>query len=192
MKKIASLLIVLTLITSTPILAAPIEVRQQNLATSILPKNAVRVPFLKIYVSASETNQSLKTLTLQRTGLSSREDLGRIWAETNTYRRSNSRQLSNDDQVQLTFRNPVSINTEEPLQVTIYANMSAENGNRTIGLSLLSINDQFSPEAAKAEPKISSPSIKTKKTSSSSKSPYDRTKFRIKCKNSRCKLVPRS
>lgn len=190
MKKLSLILILLTFINASPTWAAPIEVKQVSLINDKIPKNAVRAPFLRIMLSTNSQNEFVKSLTIGRTGLSTNEDLGRIWAETDQYRRSNARQLTNDDQVELTFRSPLPITPEKPQWLTIYANIDSSSGNRTIGLSLLQVNRE-EPLPLKTEPKVASPKVKTK-PQKSSKATYDRKKFRIRCKNSRCKLVPRT
>ena len=182
------LLILATILNTSPVWAAPIQVEAQTIKNSTLPKNAIRVPFLRLKLSTESGTQMLSSLTIGRTGLSSSDDLGRIWAETDDYRRTTARQLNNDDQAELEFRTPLAVSASAPEWVTIYANVNSSN-NRTIGLKLLSLNSQ-TPLEVKAEPKVNAPKAKSK-PSRSRKATYDRSKFRIKCKNSRCQLVPR-
>ncbi len=209
---------------SVSIAHAEIITQVQNTTPSSLPKNAVRVKFMDVTLTnTSQTPESIRSLTLKRAGLSSSEDLGRIWLETSDFRRSFARQLNNDDQVELKFRNPIVLAPDTSAIVSVFANIESESGNKTIRLDLMGVNDQVSvseteinnietepdttnpsntnatpqlnyQEPAKVEVKpsyTSQPSRFTPEYQTDKRKTYDRSRYRISCKNSKCMLIER-
>lgn len=201
MKKIVFLL-GLSLVLSTwasPTLvaqAAQLQTQVVNLNNRTLPKNGVRIPFIQVNLRAIDGPVEIQSLVVSRTGLSTNEDFGRIWAETDQYKRSTSRRLTNDDQVELEFRTPLIIKPEQTQRLTIYANLEFEAGGRTAALNLVEINHngvkQSEPEPA-TETEKATPSISLRQVPvfTQSRSQHDRRKFKISCKNQVCQLVPR-
>ena len=187
MKTLLTALVFSLLSFSPQALAAELQVSSQSINNGTLPSNAVRVPFLNINLQSTNGSTEIKSLIIQRQGLSSSEDIGRVWAQTSTYRQTNKRQFTNDDQVELSFRTPLVIAEKQPVRVTVYANLNSLSGGRTVRFNLLDINHNAQ---SLAEPDVQlvpqTPAITRQKT------PYDRTRFRIKCVNSRCQLVPRT
>jgi len=175
--------------------AAQLETQTVKLNTQAVPQNGVRVPFLQLSLRATDGTIEIKSLTISRTGLSTNEDFGRIWAETNHYRRSTSRQLSNDDQVELEFRTPLQIEAGQTERLTIYANLKFEGGGRTAALNLVNIDHNGSDaETDNNKTPTASDNINVKQMPvvTESQSTHDRTQFKISCKNQVCKLVPRN
>lgn len=193
MKKIIFTLILILLSASTSF-AAQLETQVVKIGSQTLPKNAVRVPFLQLNLGATGGTIEIKSLTISRTGLSTNEDFGRIWAETDHYRRSTSRQLSNDDQVELEFRTPLLIEAGQTERLTIYANLEFEGGGRTAALNLVNIDHNGSDaETDNNKTSTASDNINVKQVPvvTESQSTHDRTQFKISCKNQVCRLVPR-
>lgn len=177
----------LTLLCFSTTHAVQLQSQVINITPSTLPKNAVRVPFISVNLKAIDGPVNLRSLTVQRSGLSSNDDFGRIWAESSNYRRTNARNLSNNDQVELNFRTPLTIEANQTTQITVYANLEFEQSGRTAKLNLVDIShdgEVFSgtPKSV-AEPVI----VHTK-----SRIPYNRSQYRIKCTNGQCRLVPRN
>ncbi len=167
--------------------AQTLKVESNSIQPSVIPKNGVRIPFLSLDL-INENKQSLEvsSLTLKRTGLSSFEDLGRIWAESTSFKRSNSRKLNSDDVVTLNFRTPLNLTQNTKENITIFANINTEKSGVTIGLELLDLKtNKTTPQPTTIQSKIDQ-SLQQKNNR------YDRSKYRIKCRNSRCQLVPRT
>lgn len=182
--------------------AAELQTQVIPLNNRTLPRNGVRIPFLQINLRAVGGPVEINGLVVGRSGLSTSDDFGRIWAETSNYRRTTSRQLTNDDRVELEFRSPLVVSTNENQRLTVYANLEFEDGGRTASLNLLSIdhNGQMpqveinlrnnltsSETTTQAEPVKMQVPVFTE-----SKSKHDRTQFKIQCHNQVCQLVPRS
>jgi len=172
--------------------AASLQISSQNVNIGTLPRTAVRVPFLAVNLKAVDGSIAVQNLTVERMGLSQSDDFGRIWAQTSNYRRTNARQLNNDDQVVLEFRNPLQINNGEVVELVVYANLNFESGGRTARLSLVDIehngiSERDTHPITIPTEKVNPAPLKIRKSGSV----YDRTQFRIKCKHQRCRLVPR-
>lgn len=165
--------------------AQDLQVSSQKISGNTLPKNGVRVAFLRLKLLNTHENQNIKTLTIGRTGLSNFQDIGRIWAESDSFKRTHSRKLSADDQVELTFRSPLQLQKNIPTEITIYANLNFKQSGQTVSLNLLNINKASTETLKTSTQKRIIP--KTTKLA-----PYDRSKYRIKCRNSRCRLIPRN
>lgn len=170
-------------------LAAQLEIQTLDLNNRTLPLNAIRVPFVQLRLTAQADHIEIKSLTLKRSGLSSFDDFGRIWAETKNDVRTDSRQLSNKDTVVLRFRNPLQIAENQTETLTIYANLKFQGSGLTATLSVIDIEhsgETTSTKAEASEEKLS-PALNTR-----AQNQYDRTRFRIRCVNQLCQLVPRS
>jgi len=182
----------LSLLTISSSFAAQLETQIVDLNNRTLPQNAVRVPFIQLNLRAVDGPVEINSLTIQRTGLSTNEDFGRLWAETDNYRRTNSRQLNNDDLVELEFRNPLLVTPGNNERLTVYANLEFEGGGRTAQLSVVDID--HSGVEVMQEPEAVAPIVTVKQLPvvTESRSQYDRKNFRISCKNQKCQLVPRN
>ncbi len=180
------LVLALSLITTSSSFAAQLETQVVDLNHQTLPKNAVRVPFVQLNLTAIDGPIEINSLTVTRTGLSSNEDFGSIWAETKNYKRTQSRELNNDDVAELSFRTPLLIEEDQTETLTIYANLEFESGGRTGALSVTAINHTGTETTAPQSPEKELPVI------TESQSHYDRTKFKIRCVNQQCQLVPRN
>jgi|GEM_PF-1355769 len=166
------------------------QVISSNLGS--LPKNAVRVPFLTVNLQAQDGDVTLNNLVIERTGLSSNDDFGRIWAETSNYRRTNSRQFNNDSLVTLEFRNGLKLRDGETTRVTVYANLEFDGGGRSARFNLKSIDHNGDTTAPVTNQFRSNTPPSNAEVQTKSRARYDRTKFKISCKNQRCQLVPRN
>lgn len=166
--------------------AASLQIQSYPSNFGSLPKNAVRVPFTTLNLKALEGPITVKSLTVERSGLSSHEDFGRIWAETSNYRRTNSRRLSNDDQVVLEFRNGLYLAENQTTRITVLANLEFTSTGRTAQLNILDI-DYNGDQAPEPTVEFEADKIRPQ----TNQAPYDRTRYRIKCTRGKCRLVPR-
>ncbi|NCP67801.1 hypothetical protein GW777_05760 [Candidatus Peregrinibacteria bacterium] len=190
MKKII-FLFGLSLLTISPSFAASLQIQTVYQHSRTLPKNAVRVPFVQADLTAIDGAIEVNGLTILRTGLSSNEDLGRIWAETSDFQRTNSRQLTNDDTTELTFRSPLILAEGETERITVYANLEFEGRGRNLALNIVEIDHTTSTVVA---PVVVTTPVQEKQIPviTKSQSRYDRQNFRIQCMNQKCSLVPRN
>ena len=172
--------------------AATLKTQIINTTPGTLPKNAVRVPFLTLNLQAQDGPVTINNLVVERSGLSSNEDFGRIWAETTNYRRTTSRQFNNDSLVTLEFRNGLTLNQNQTTRVIVYANLEFENGGRSASFNLNAINHTANSTEPVTNQTRSLTEPSKAATQTENRNLYDRTKFRISCKNQRCQLVPRT
>jgi len=190
MKTLKLLLLTLIIGFSTT-QAATLKTQVVNTNLGTLPRNAVRVPFLTVNLQAQGGDITLNNLVVERSGLSSNNDFGRVWAETSNYKRTSSRRFNNDSLVTLEFKNGLTISEDETSRIVVYANLEFESGGRSASFSLISAdhNAEIITPLAPQTRSVTAPS----KAAIQVKSPnlYDRIKFRISCKNQRCQLVPR-
>lgn len=170
--------------------AAQLQTQIVNVNNRTLPKNAVRVPFIQVSLRAIGGPVEINSLTVVRTGLSTNEDFGRVWAQTDNFRRTNGRQLNNDDQVVLEFRSPLVVNPGTNERLTVYANLEFEGGGRTAALNLTNIESNASDEPTPP----AAPMVEVRQTPviTQSQSRHNRQQFKIRCKNQICQLVPRN
>ncbi len=176
--------------------AADLIVEKRLITPKTLPKNAIRVPFLEVKLWAQGGAVNVKSFTIQRTGLSTNEDFGRVWAEADNFLRSRSRNINNDDLVETSFYRPLHIPNGSSATVTIYANLEFDSGGgRTAAFNLVGLetdadNTQFEDTRSMSQILAKKPIAVTQSQNTNSR--YDRTRFRIKCTYGRCKLVPRN
>lgn len=165
--------------------AQDFKVLTQSLMGGVVPRNAVALPMLKVELTALD-DATLESVVLERAGLSTSEDIGRVWGQTDTFRRTNKRQFTNDDQVELTFNTPLNFAKGERQTLTVYANLNFESGGKTLFLNLLELKSQSSGPSISV-PKVLSPREPEVVQSRS----YDRSKYKIRCKGGTCRLVER-
>lgn len=182
----------ISLLSVSSSFAAQLETQMVDLNNRTLPKNGVRVPFVQLNLKALDGPIEINSLTVKRSGLSTNEDFGRIWAETDNYRRTNSRTLSSDDLVELEFRNPLVVTPGSNERLTIYANLEFEDGGKTAQLSVIDLKYNGAEVIEPSAPTAPEVSLKQAPVLTENKSRYDRINFRINCKNQRCQLVPRN
>lgn len=104
---------------------------------SVVPRNGVNIPFLNISVTAKEEDVYIKSIILQKTGLSDRNDVKGVRATTQ-FNRSFLGRVNNDDQVRLRFLKPVFIKEGNTSAFEITAHLNSKSG-RTIGFELLEV-----------------------------------------------------
>ncbi len=172
--------------------AAELQTQVINVNNGTLPRNGVRVPFLQVNLRAVGGNVEIKSLNVSRSGLSSSDDFGRIWAQTDSYRRTNSRRLTNNDQVNLSFRSPLVVRPGENERLTVYANLNFSSGGRTAALNLEGIESNSTEAAVTPRPEVEIKSQPRMPIYTTSPSRYNRQQFKISCKNQKCQLVPRN
>lgn len=119
---------------------AQVTAQIQSKTNGSIPRNAVRVNFLEIYLkNIGSQSTAIESVTIKRSGLSTNEDFGRLWLETADYRRSFARQLGNDDHVRLEFRIPYALQPNTSAVLNLLGNMEAQNSNRTFAFDVVEI-----------------------------------------------------
>ena len=111
-------------------------VQVRGLENSVVPKNATRLKFLEVEVQTRDCAIFISGLEVRRNGLSSFEDLGRIWAETANFRRSRRTQIQTDDSAQILWRSPILVPRNENFSFSVLGNIDSNSG-RTIGVEFL-------------------------------------------------------
>ena len=111
------------------------EISVQHYNHRVVPLNAVRLPLMKITVKAKQ-DISVSEIELYRSGLSSWDDFGNIWAETDSYRSSLRGHLNSDDYARIKFRSPINISAGNSETFTVYVNLELNNVGNTFSFSL--------------------------------------------------------
>lgn len=190
------------LIGFTPLSTEAKTLEVQTVSNSnTLPRNGVRIPLVQITMRASEENATVTSLTLSRSGLSSHEDIGRVWVQQDYIRLSQPRQFTNDDLLTLEFKKPFVIKAGTTERFSVLANLEFEGSGRTLQVNVEAIETDseiiapvFSAPRTKVLPKKET-TVSTETTPripgvfTTSKSRYDRSAYQIVCRNSRCQLV---
>ena len=102
-----------------------------------LPRNAIRVPFLSIEVTAKE-DVYVSEVVVRQIGLSSNDDVDGVYAEAG-YKRSYRGNVDNDGLARLRFTRGVYLRAGDRETFTITANLDVEGVNRTVGFELVDI-----------------------------------------------------
>lgn len=187
MKKLIITLLILLFTPWQSASAAVLQSQAVSLNNRTLPKNGVRIPFISLNLKALDGSITVKSLTVERSGLSSNEDFGRVWAETTNYRRTQARRLSNDDQAELEFRNGLTIAQDEVVRLYVYANLEFEGSGLTAQLNLIDLEHDGETPTQESTTETNADKIRINQRQSA----YDRSRFRIKCTRGKCRLVPR-
>ncbi|MCF7905767.1 hypothetical protein K9L63_01070 [Candidatus Gracilibacteria bacterium] len=165
--------------------AATLEISQVA-HSGIVPKNGVRIPFTTITATARGGNVSLSDISVQRNGLSEDNDVSRLIAITNDFKRSLDAGLI-DGVATLRFRNPLIIDEGTSAKITVYGNIDIEfPTGRTLFFTLKDITsnaEDIVPIASSTHPQRNSV-VSTRKT-------RDKPWFRIVCKDQVCRKIPR-
>jgi len=149
-----------------------------------VPKNGVRVPFLTITATAVGGKVTLSGLSVRRNGLSQDDDISRVIAITNGFKKSLNAGLS-DGVATLSFRNPLVIPNGESTEITVYANLDMQFPiGRTVFFTLENIESD-------AESVVFVPIAQHPVRDSVPKLKKTRPPFRIVCEKRGCQKVPR-
>lgn len=118
------------------------DVSVKTTAPAIVPMNAVRLPILEIDIRTNDEPLAISSLEIGRKGLSSRTDFSRIWAETESYRRTLRTRFGVDDAAKLRFSRPIFIPENSQEKIYVLANLSASFGSgKTFSFVLNGINE---------------------------------------------------
>ncbi len=146
----------------------------------VVPKNGVRIPFLTIHAKAKNDDVQISEIQVQRNGLSEDNDIHRLIAVTENYRRSSKAGMS-DGTATLRFRHPITIDEGSTKRFTVYGNWQiTATGGRTIGLSLEGIESDAHSVVPFEKRQIQTPPTIRKKRS-----------YKIVCKHRKCVRVRR-
>ncbi len=178
MKKLIFLLTA-TLFTLPTFAAGTLEISVSSYS-GVVPKNGIRIPFLTIHATAKNEPVQISEVRVQRNGLSQDNDIARIIAITDDYRRSLNSGI-NEGIATLRFRKPLTIGVGETTDIIVYGNLqiTAASG-RTIGLQLEGIES----DAVEVIP------IERSQTPIITK-PQTKPMFKVVCRNRKCVRVRR-
>ena len=110
---------------------------QTPMSTSI-PKNGVRVPFTKVNLTAaSDGNVSINSITVKRIGLSSYNDVDKVWAEYNGNVIASKKSMNSNDEAILVFSPALNIPAGQTLGIDLVASLTG-TGTGNIGLAVAS------------------------------------------------------
>lgn len=165
-------------ICEIPTVSAEMKIDSYQSINQYLPKNGVRIPFLKIKISAIDEDILISGFQLTRKGLSSFSDFGKIWAETEDDFKSFKRKLNTNDFVEIPFRKIIKIPKSQSQTFEIYANLNVEGNGRTMALSLAGVitPNFITAETASTETEETETEVETEMKKQS----------KIYCKNRKC------
>jgi hypothetical protein len=169
--------------------ASSLKVETQSFQETI-PRNGTRIPFLTIFATVTTEPVQIHEIVVRRTGLSSNESLGRVWAQVGYFFRSNRTSFDKNDIATLKFRQPLTLSQGRTEVIQILANMNNSNRGETIGIIL---EDIVSSESS-SQPKVKVSNFNRPTAFSSLSRPAITTgkrNFRIRCKNRRCWKIPK-
>lgn len=217
MKPISITTTVLSLILFNSFFMAPLSLAEvkttvENTKPQVIPQNGVRIKFMQINLkNTGPDSEVIKSLSFKRTGLSTADDIGRIWLETDDYKRSFAKTLSNDDTVKLNFRNPITLENNETVSFGLLVNLNAQDSTGlTVGFDLMNLEtknntqdvqikiketlkeDDTSTTETTQDKSNFTPKYQYPDYSTTSQDLYDTKKHRVVCKNSLCRLVEKS
>jgi hypothetical protein len=117
-------------------------------AAEIIPYNATAAKYLTVKLTAGAGNDiSLNTLTVYRTGLGSKDDFDKVWAEYAGTRISSRQTVGTDDSVVMTFNPVFVVKAGTTVELDVVAEMAAAGGGYYDAFSLKSANDVLSSAA---------------------------------------------
>lgn len=114
------------------------ELSVQDYNHGVVPLNAVRIPLMSVIIKAKR-NISVSEIDLHRSGLSSWDDFGNIWVETDSYISSLRGRLNSNDNAFIRFRSPIKISQGQTKKFTVYINLQLNNTGNTFNFSLENI-----------------------------------------------------
>lgn len=192
MKIFFSFILLLGFVFTLPV-NAQINVITQNITPKTLPRNAVRVPVLKILVPAVDQVRILESVDLRLSGLIDTSDIGRVWIEMSNGKKSFSRSFGTDYQVTLPFRSKVIVPDGEDIDLYVVLNMQARAA-RSFQVTVKNVN--FSDfQVTKPSPVYKNIQRRNyRRNSHFNRSIFQSksakvNKFSLVCKNSKCQRV---
>jgi hypothetical protein len=166
----------------------------QNISPRTIPRNAVRLPILKILVPAAEQNRRLQSVDLRLSGLIENNDISRAWVETANGQRSFSRSFGADYRASLPFRSTVIIPANQSTELYVLVNLAA-TANRSFQVQVESIDfedvniEPIAPIYKPFQSKNYRSNSYFNRSRLSAKKSAPTKKFSILCKNSKCQRV---
>lgn len=111
-----------------------------NAATPIsasVPNNGVTIPMAKVNLTAANDGAvTVNSITVQRIGLSSYDQIDRVWAEHNGVIVASKKSMNSNNESILTFSPALTISAGQTVALDILATLAGASGN--IGLSIAS------------------------------------------------------
>lgn len=108
-------------------------------ASTSVPQNGTRVPFTRLNLSAGSHAVTVDTLTVKRTGLSTKDDFSKVWVEKDGIRISSQASLNTDDEALVSLSPALTISAGQTVTLEIVASLSGSaTGNGALGLATAS------------------------------------------------------
>ncbi|NTW21946.1 hypothetical protein HGA34_00180 [Candidatus Falkowbacteria bacterium] len=106
-------------------------------ASASVPKNGARVPMAKVNLTAANDGAvTVSSLNLKRIGLSSYNQIDKVWAEKDGVIVASKKTINSNDEASLTFSPALVISAGQTVTIELLASLVNASGN--IGLSVVS------------------------------------------------------
>jgi hypothetical protein len=106
-------------------------------AAASVPKNGSRVPMAKVNLTAANDGAvTVNSITVKRIGLSSYDDINKVWAEYNGMEIASKKSVNSNDEATLVFSPVLTIPAGSTKTIDVIASLTDAAGN--IGLSIAS------------------------------------------------------
>ena len=101
-----------------------------------VPKNGSSIPMAKVNLTAANDGAvTLNSLTVKRIGLSTFEDIDKVWAEKDGVVIASKKSVNSNDEAVLVFSPALTINAGQTVSVTLLASLTATGGNIGLGIA---------------------------------------------------------
>jgi len=111
-------------------------------AAAIIPKNTTSAKYLTLKLTAGASNDiSLNSLTVTRTGLGSKDNFDKVWAEYAGNRVSNRQTIGTDDTAVLSFNPVFVVKAGTTVELDIVAQMDASGGGYYNAFAVKAVGD---------------------------------------------------
>ncbi len=114
-----------------------VSVKVEPIQNKVLPKNAVRIPFIYLDITANE-DVKIDEIVVRQIGLSDNEDVEKVYIEGN-YARSLKVNVGNDGLARVRFLRGYEMRSGQRERLAVYANLDVQGSGRTVGFELSEI-----------------------------------------------------
>lgn len=128
MKKISWLVFVFLVLPGLSFAQIEVEVLSLEIS-AVVPRNAIRLPVAQVRLSAVGSNMGVSEIVYNHRGMSASSDFGRMWAQSDSYKRSLRTRVQTSGVVRFYFMRPMIILDGESEVVTIFASLNMKKGS---------------------------------------------------------------
>jgi hypothetical protein len=125
-----------------------LEISTKQIGPKQIPQEGIGIPIIQVALQTKDEPVHIKSITFQRTGLSSADDVKSIRA-TGSGIRSRSFSMRGDDTATIHFFNNFTIPAHTEKELFITANFSIQGMGRTVGLKLIQVASSASSATLK-------------------------------------------